>query len=62
MPYEPRSRSATNGLPDVSRNRGLLMQLMEPKGGGRGEIVKRYVGEPDFAELHRLIESLLAQT
>ena len=28
----------------------------------RGEIVKRYVGEPDFAELHRLIESLLAQT
>jgi len=28
----------------------------------RGEIVKRYVGEPDFAELHRLIEGLLAQT
>jgi peroxiredoxin len=27
----------------------------------RGEIVKRYVGTPDFAELHRLIESLLAQ-
>ena len=27
----------------------------------RGEIVKRYVGEPDFAELHKLIESLLAQ-
>lgn len=27
----------------------------------RGEIVKRYVGEPDFAELHRLIEKLLAQ-
>ncbi|MBU3738332.1 MAG: TlpA family protein disulfide reductase [Rhodoferax sp.] len=27
----------------------------------RGRIVKRYVGEPDFAELHRLIESLLAQ-
>jgi peroxiredoxin len=27
----------------------------------RGEIVKRYVGEPDFAELHRLIEALLAQ-
>ncbi len=26
----------------------------------RGEIVKRYVGEPDFAELHRLIEKLLA--
>lgn len=26
----------------------------------RGEIVKRYVGEPDFAELHKLIESLLA--
>ena len=25
----------------------------------RGEIVKRYVGEPDFAELHKLIESLL---
>lgn len=28
----------------------------------KGEIVKRYVGEPDFAELHKLIEQLLAQT
>lgn len=28
----------------------------------RGEIVKRYVGAPDFAELHQLIERLLAQT
>jgi len=28
----------------------------------RGEIVKRYVGEPDFAELHALIEKLLAET
>jgi thiol-disulfide isomerase/thioredoxin len=28
----------------------------------RGDIVKRYVGEPDFAELHRLIEKLLAET
>jgi protein-disulfide isomerase len=27
----------------------------------RGEIVKRYVGEPDFAELHKLIEQLLAE-
>ena len=27
----------------------------------RGEIVKRYVGQPDFAELHRLIERLLAE-
>lgn len=27
----------------------------------QGSIVKRYVGEPDFAELHRLIEKLLAQ-
>ena len=27
----------------------------------RGEIVKRFVGEPDFVELHRLIEGLLAQ-
>ena len=27
----------------------------------RGLIVKRYVGEPDFAELHRLIESLLKE-
>jgi thiol-disulfide isomerase/thioredoxin len=26
-----------------------------------GEIVKRYVGEPDFAELQQLIEKLLAQ-
>jgi len=28
----------------------------------KGEIVKRYVGEPDFAELHLLIEKLLAQS
>jgi peroxiredoxin len=28
----------------------------------RGEIVKRYVGQPDFAELHRLIEKLLAES
>lgn len=28
----------------------------------RGEIVKRYVGEPDFPALHRLIEQLLAET
>ncbi len=27
----------------------------------KGEIVKRYVGEPNFAELHRLIEKLLAE-
>ncbi|MES2425030.1 MAG: TlpA disulfide reductase family protein [Pseudomonadota bacterium] len=27
----------------------------------QGLIVKRYVGEPDFAELHRLIEQLLAK-
>lgn len=27
----------------------------------RGEIVKRYVGEPDFDELHRLIEKLLKE-
>jgi thiol-disulfide isomerase/thioredoxin len=27
----------------------------------RGEIVKRYVGEPNFPELHRLIEDLLAE-
>ena len=27
----------------------------------RGEIVKRYVGTPDFAELHRLIEKLLSE-
>jgi peroxiredoxin len=27
----------------------------------QGEIVKRYVGVPDFEELHRLIESLLTQ-
>ena len=26
-----------------------------------GDIVKRYVGEPDFAELHRLIEKLLSE-
>lgn len=28
----------------------------------RGQIVKRYVGEPDFAELHALIERLLAES
>jgi peroxiredoxin len=28
----------------------------------RGEIVKRYVGEPDFGQLHKLIEELLAET
>jgi len=28
----------------------------------RGEIVKRYVGEPDFAELHNLIEALLRES
>lgn len=28
----------------------------------RGEVVKRYVGEPDFAALHQLIEKLLAET
>ena len=28
----------------------------------RGRIVKRYVGAPDFAALHALIEQLLAQT
>jgi peroxiredoxin len=27
----------------------------------RGEIVKRYIGSPDFAELHKLIEKLLAE-
>ena len=28
----------------------------------KGEIVKRYIGEPNFAELHQLIEKLLAET
>lgn len=28
----------------------------------RGEIVKRYVGKPDFAALHTLLEQLLAET
>ncbi len=28
----------------------------------RGEIVKQYVGQPDFAALHQLIEKLLAET
>jgi hypothetical protein len=27
----------------------------------RGQIVKRYVGEPDFTELQQLIEKLLAE-
>ena len=28
----------------------------------RGRIVKRYVGQPDFAELHALVDKLLAET
>ena len=28
----------------------------------RGEIVKRYIGAPDFAALHTLVEQLLAET
>ncbi|MDI4634220.1 TlpA family protein disulfide reductase [Pelomonas sp. V22] len=28
----------------------------------RGEIVKKYVGEPDFAALHGLVEQLLAES
>jgi peroxiredoxin len=28
----------------------------------KGEIVKRYVGSPDFSELHQLIERLLAES
>lgn len=28
----------------------------------RGEIVKRFVGKPDFADLHRLIDQLLAES
>ncbi|MEN9886742.1 MAG: hypothetical protein RL758_1320 [Pseudomonadota bacterium] len=28
----------------------------------RGEVVKRYIGEPDFAALHKLVEKLLAET
>ena len=28
----------------------------------KGEIVKRFVGEPNFAELHQLIEKLLAES
>jgi protein-disulfide isomerase len=28
----------------------------------RGQIIKRYVGEPDFPALHRLIERLLASS
>jgi hypothetical protein len=28
----------------------------------RGEIVKRYVGEPNLQELHQLIETLLKES
>ena len=28
----------------------------------RGEVVKRYIGEPDFAELHALLDDLLAES
>ena len=30
--------------------------------GKRGEVVKKFSGEPDFAALHLLIERLLAQS
>jgi len=38
---------------------GILSDAQADK---RGEIVKTYVGPPKFDELHRLIESLLAET
>ena len=28
----------------------------------RGQIVKRYLGEPDFDELHQRVERLLSET
>ena len=39
----------------------ILREFVE-KLGKRGEIVKRYVGEPDFVALHQLVEKLLAET
>ena len=52
-----------NGLPlieDVFKfGWGYPVMMLVNK---QGQIVKRYVGEPDFTELHTLIEKLLAAT
>lgn len=57
----------------VIDNTGAIARSFAPSFGGvpgtpttflinkRGEIVQRYVGKPDFAALHRLVEQLLAE-
>jgi peroxiredoxin len=47
---------------DVARDFGDI--LLTPTSfliDRQGRIIKRYLGEPDFAELHRLVEQLLRQ-
>jgi len=75
MSYDPPafvSRFAeTRQLPFgvVIDNTGTIAQTLGPVAATpttllinkHGEIVKRYVGEPDFAALHSLIEKLLAE-
>ena len=39
--------------------RGTPTTLLVDK---RGRVVKRYVGKPDFAQMHGLIEKLIAKT
>jgi thiol-disulfide isomerase/thioredoxin len=75
MSYDPPAFVAryaeTRGLPFgvAIDNTGRIAQTLGPVAATpttllinkRGEIVKRFVGEPDFAALHRLIEQLLAE-
>ena len=76
MSYDPPAFVAryaeTRGLPFgvAIDNTGTVAQAFGPVQmtpttfliNKRGEIVKRYVGEPDFAALHGLIEQLLTET
>jgi len=76
MSYDPPAFVAryaeTRGLPFgvAIDNTGTVAQAFGPVQmtpttfliNKRGEIVKRFVGEPDFAALHGLIEQLLTET
>jgi hypothetical protein len=75
MSYDPRATSSTTPRRASCRSRSpSTTPAAWPRPGAtckltptsyvvnkKGEIVKRYVGEPDFAELHQLIEKLLAE-
>ena len=42
--------------------KGVSLGYRRRARGNGSWIVKRYIGEPDFAALHQLVETLLAQT